>query len=429
MTKPASQCSLAEVGVRVCLIVAEQLGLAKKHVHLDLRLIEDLHCDSLDLIELLMEIEDEFGIELGVESPDPVVKAVFTRSPFRLSDLAEAVYVQQGRPRIKAPRRWKRVEPATLHLAAFTQLGGREIANRDLRHEYESLGKNACGCRQFRRRLDGMVCVEVPAAEPVIGSDAVDALEDERPAHRVQLDAFLMDIEPVSTTAHSRFLNSAGVEDAAVLQEWFQLPAEDHRRHHELLRKDPAGEWGPLPGTERFPMVLVSWYGANAYSLWAHRQDFRSYRDEKGRMSRLPSEAQWEYAAQGAAAAAYPWGDEPPTPQRARFAQHRPGTTYRPETMPMAEVQEELGMSSFGLRHMAGNVWQWCGDGYRKDFYLSEKAREPNVVAPPAPIRSERGGSWVGPGFLCRSSFRRGRVPTAKGRCLGFRCVTDHATL
>lgn len=90
----------------------------------------------------------------------------------------------------------------------------------------------------------------------------------------------------------------------------------------------------------------------------------------------------------------------------------------------MADVNAELGMSPFGLHHMAGNVWQWCRDWYSPGFYTTLAASAPNPVnREPSRIRSERGGSWIGPGFLCRSSYRRGRVPSAKGRCLGFRCV------
>ena len=169
-------------------------------------------------------------------------------------------------------------------------------------------------------------------------------------------------------------------------------------------------------------MVLVSWYGANAYSLWANGRDWRDYQGE----GLLPTEAQWEYAARGARRRPFPWGDEPPSPERMRFGQHRRGYTYQADALPMAAVNEPLGVSPFGLHHMAGNVWQWCRDWYDKDFYRTAPATAANPVnRTPTGVRSERGGSWVGPAELCRSSFRRGRPPAARGRCLGFRCVSD----
>jgi len=109
-----------------------------------------------------------------------------------------------------------------------------------------------------------------------------------------------------------------------------------------------------------------------------------------------------------------------------RYGRHRRGDTYRADTMPMAAVDDRLGMSPFGLHHVAGNVWQWCRDWYDRDFYRTPEATGLNAVnAVETGVRSERGGSWVGPAELCRSSYRRGRPPAARGRCLGFRCVSD----
>ena len=87
---------LDEVEQRVCDLTSEQLGIPRERVSPSDRIIEDLNCDSLDLVELLMEVEEAFGITLPEDSANPVYKAVFTRQPFRLSDLAELAYLQQG---------------------------------------------------------------------------------------------------------------------------------------------------------------------------------------------------------------------------------------------------------------------------------------------------------------------------------------------
>lgn len=272
-----------------------------------------------------------------------------------------------------------------------------------------------------------MRCILLPKASVEIGCDEPYALPDERPKHFVELDSFLMDAEPVSTTAYCRFLNS--IEDASleVLEDWFVLPASDDRNEHQLVART-GSEWRPVPGTERWPMILVSWYGANAYSLWANTRDWRTYRDdaegEEG--SFLPSEAQWEYAARGVQYRSFPWGHSAPVPSQMCYGQHERSAKYFADTLPMSDVNDLIGLSPFGLHHMAGNVWQWCRDWYDPDFYRRAEACYSNPVNRTATgTRSERGGSWVGPAELCRSSYRRGRPVAARGRCLGFRCVSS----
>jgi acyl carrier protein len=423
---------LAEVEDRVCDIASEQTGIPRSRVSPSDRIVQDLNIDSLDLVELFMEVEEEFDVTLpNHRSPNPIFKAVFTRGDFRLADLAELVYLAQG---TGAPERrgWRKATerpPAALHLP-FTQLDGRwERRATGTQSLFEPLiGEGRVA--QYRRRSDGMRCLLIPSASVEIGNDSPDALADEGPRHIVELDSFLVDAEPVSTTAYCRFLNSIGEVDSAALADWFVLDPDDDRNQHMLVERLES-EWRPLAGVECWPMILVSWYGANAYSLWANGGDWRSYRGEDESESDaesecyLPTEAQWEYAARGASYQAFPWGLETPTLDRMRYGQHRQGAGYRAETLPMADVNAALGKSPFGLHHMAGNVWQWCRDWYDPAFYRSLEALRPNPVnRMPGNVRSERGGSWIGPAELCRSSFRRGRPPSVRGRCLGFRCVS-----
>lgn len=418
---------LEDIEPRVCDIASRELDIPREKVTPASRLIEDLHCDSIDLIELVKEFEEAFDVTLPEEAPNGVCKSFFARRDVRLSDLAEYIYLQQGTGRPQ--RRWGR-QSATPNGSGtnvpFTQLGGRwNGKHAPSRPLFEKLFMDD-GTTQFRRQSDGMRCVLIPGGEVEIGSTSPHALPDEGPVHRVVIDPFLIDAETVSTTAYCRFLNSIGAVDDQLLLEWFILPPDDDRIAHQLIDKNGA-VWQPKPGTERWPMILVSWFGANAYSLWANGRDWRAYDSEDVETAEcfLPTEAQWEYAARGPTTVEYPWGNRPPTQDDMRFGLFDPSFPYMVEDLPFADVHEPLAQSPLGPVQMAGNVWQWCRDWYMDDFYRTSESRTRNPLQSRVTgVRSERGGSWVGPAFLCRSSYRRGRNPAARGRCLGFRCIS-----
>lgn len=397
---------IESIKVRICDIVAEQFGLRRDVVTPTSRIIRDLHCDSLDTVELIMEIEDEFQIVWPDEPTDPATAGVFTRIDMTIADLAEVVYLRQGTGP-PPPRGWLRHRPTATEevtvaeVAPFTQFGGRWVADRR-REIFEPLKATNGVATLVRRQTDGMICTRVPAAQ-------VDFRDGDRLTSR-HVSAYFIDVEPVSTSAYCRFLNTIGPVADRLLAEWFISAPGDGRAKHQLIEKVAAiNPWQPVRGCERWPMILVSWYGANAYALWATGGDWYGYRDAAadGAGSALPTEDEWEYAARGPSVRRFPWGDADATPDLAAFGRHARGQAYpTPHSLPMEAVNRPLGLSPLGLRHMAGNVWQWCA----------------NELSPG--IRAERGGSWIGPAFLCESSYRRGRVPDARGRCLGFRCVS-----
>lgn len=435
-----------EVLRRVRLIIAECLNLPLDRLRAEARLIEDLHIDSLDAVEIFLELESEFEISLDPDPVDPLYRTIFTRPQRTIGDIAELVFVClqiEGRDPWALTEAQRRIFGERPHAPAMsppqsvaitfdpsTQLGGRlnEPAPSPL---FEPLGVDkSTGLPRFLRRTDGMRCVALPGGVAWVGGDA--GMVDERPAHEVELSPFVIDLEPVSVTAYARFLNSidpsSDVLSEEVLRDWFTLAPDDRRKVHlPLERKDEEG-WQPRPPAAHWPMILVSWYGANAYSLWANGLDWTKYHDThllRPGLSTLPSEAQWEYAARGPGATIFPWGNEAPAPGLARFGCHQPGDWPAFNEMPLAAVHARMGVSSFGLLHMAGNVWQWCADWYSPDFYQSALSRSLDPVnAEPTGVRSERGGSWVGGAMLLRSSYRRARAPHARGRCLGFRCVS-----
>lgn len=283
---------------------------------------------------------------------------------------------------------------------------------------------------------------------------------DEYPLHEVRLDGFWMDATEVTNGQFRQFVAETGyVTTAEQAPDWeelkTQLPPGTPKPADSLLvasslvfvapgqpvsLRDAAQWWqwvagadwqhpqGPgssIEGRDDDPVVQVSWFDAMAYCRWAGK--------------RLPTEAEWEFAARGGnAAAIYPWGDEPID------AGKRKANTWQgrfPNQNLMGDGYERLApVASFppnpiGLHDMAGNVWEWCSDWYAADFYQKQKGTAANPTGPelaydPAeptiPKRVVRGGS-----FLCNDSYCSGyrvsaRMKTSPDTGLehtGFRCV------
>eukprot|EP00913_Durusdinium_trenchii_P014459 g13563.t1 len=163
---------------------------------------------------------------------------------------------------------------------------------------------------RFVRQSDGMECILIPSADVHIGGGTAEAARcNEQPTHPVRLKSFLMDIEPVSVGAYVRFLNLASPPPTeAQLLDWCLLPLSDRRNLHVPVARY-GNRWEVKEGVPvNWPMILVSWYGANAYSLWAHGKDWHDYKTATAGF--LPSEAQWEYAARGETPRSFPWGDK-----------------------------------------------------------------------------------------------------------------------
>ena len=405
--------SLEEIEERTLDLSAELFGIERAKLSLDTRPVQDLGIDSLDLTEWMMAIEEAFDVSLPdpVDVGDPAYKEVFTRADLTFQDMAELVHLRKDSGYLGHTS----VGHGDFQLseqALFSQLGGRLQSQPS--ELYRSLGKSDLGVEQFRRMTDGMVCLQLEGGRVEIGSSHPDALPDEQPCHTTDIAPFLIDRETVSTTAYCRFLNSIGETDEDILCRWFLIKPGQRRFEHQLIELKNVG-WSPKPGTENWPMILVTWYGAVAYSLWANGKDWR---DEN--CTHLPSEAQWEYAARGPTSKRWPWGETDPESGSINAGRHQRHATYNAVTdLPLAPVNAVAGVSPFGGLQMAGNVWQWCADWFDPSAYANPDA--PSFTG----IRSERGGSWVSPTDLSRSSYRRGRVSEARGRCLGFRCVGD----
>ena len=160
-------------------------------------------------------------------------------------------------------------------------------------------------------------------------------------------------------------------------------------------------------GMSDYPVVMVSWYGAKAFCEY--------YR------CRLPTEAEWEYAARGGyhdPYYQYPWGSNSTDCSKANYNHCNPLTlSTSPLTSPVAYYGSQ---GAYGLCDMSGNVWEWCQDWFSSTYYKSSPAREP--TGPTAGThRVLRGGSWNGDSNNCRVDYRYWYYPYTRSYYYGFR--------
>ena len=248
---------------------------------------------------------------------------------------------------------------------------------------------------------EGMVLI--PAGTFEMGSDDEDASADEQPVHTVHLDAFYMDIYEVTNAQFKAFVDAN--------PHWQKDNIED--RFHDGHYLSPWDGTNYPAGKANHPVTDVSWYAAMAYAEWAGK--------------RLPTEAEWEYAARGGLEGQkYPWGNTI-TPHDANYELHLGGPT----------VVGQYAANGYGLYDMAGNVWEWCLDKYDADFYAkSHHSRNPiadgktrqwlrkNFTSIPNDTpRVLRGGSWAfSTASLCVANRYWFTPPLAFGY-FGFRCA------
>ena len=258
------------------------------------------------------------------------------------------------------------------------------------------------------REKDGMPMVLLPRTTFEMGGiadpDAEDRYLDEYSRHLVTLDSYAIDLYEVSVAQYAEFLNDIGGY-ANNCQGWTCLDTQFETRFSRLTNNF-AGEYIPVPDFENYPINNVSWYGAKAYCEWV---------DENGR---LPTEAEWEFAARGRTDLLYPWGDELPTEETAVFGQNNFNALQPVDSLP-------AGVNQFGLYHMAGNVWEWTLDGYNAIYY--DISPRENPQAPWDNTRSSRvirGGGYDSLAEDLRTTNRESEGAVIRDNPnIGFRCV------
>jgi sulfatase modifying factor 1 len=286
-------------------------------------------------------------------------------------------------------------------------------------------------------------------------SGGPDAMPDARPIHRVHVDGFWMDATEVTNAEFAAFVESTGYVTVAERTPTAEdipgaapqnlvagslvftppagpVPLDDHYQWWSYV---PGADWrhptGPNSGIDRresYPVVQIAYEDAQGYARWADK--------------RLPTEAEWEFAARGGLPGKfYSWGDDF-KPADKWMANTWQGKFPRKDTGDDGFVGiapfGQFPANGYGLFDMAGNVWEWCTDWYRPDYYAHlAKAREvprnphgPQTSFDPSepgePKRVHRGGS-----FLCSDQYctrymigTRGKgEESSASNHLGFRCV------
>ena len=215
-----------------------------------------------------------------------------------------------------------------------------------------------------------------------MGSDAIRLHPDESPAHDVSVGRFLIGVREITYAEYERFAQSTGT----------RLPADF--------------DWG----RGQRPVADVSWDDANAYAQWLSRQTGHRYR--------LPSEAEWEYAARGDSSKSYWWGSEPETGRAVCFDCGTPWDGRMPA--PVAS----LAPNPFGLYDTSGNVMEWVGDCWSAD-YSGAPADARTRTDGDCRYRVARGGAFNKPAVAMRSAARYRFAPDTRIDMLGFRVVRE----
>ncbi len=240
--------------------------------------------------------------------------------------------------------------------------------------------------------------------------------------HDVVVSSFWIDEHEVTGAQFAEFVEATGHITTAEQLGYglvFDPEAKRWRRALKANWREPGGPETTIVGRENQPVVQVSWYDATAYAIWAEK--------------RLPTEAEWEYAARGGLSdAEFPWGRSLRTGNRYRANYWQGPFPFRDDAADGFRRTAPAGSfepNPYGLYDMAGNVAEWCADWYAADYYPGSPSEDP-PGASDGSRRVVRGGSWVstsGSGAAYKVWVRESLPPGEPNNHTGFRCVRDVA--
>lgn len=261
---------------------------------------------------------------------------------------------------------------------------------------------------------DGMVFIK--GGEFLMGSD--DGMPHESPVHRVSVKSFWMDESEVTVKEFEDFVKATNYKTEAEKFGWsgvFDVQSGEWTRGDGANWRNPDGDGKkPLPDE---PVTQISWNDAAEYAKWAGK--------------RLPTEAEWEFAARGGLEQnIYAWGNEL-RPNGKAVANWWQGTFPAKNTVEDGFLKrapvKSFAPNAFGLFDMSGNVWEWTADWYDANYYENSPKDNPQGASG-GTERSMRGGSWMCAENFCsnyRVAGRSSATPDSGLNNVGFRCVRD----
>lgn len=236
----------------------------------------------------------------------------------------------------------------------------------------------------------GPATVPIAAGSFLRGSDRAP---DEQPVREISLGAFRIDRHEVSVGEYASFLKTGHSERKYWTEQGWRLRQSDvDPQLHRAGRDDSH------------PVVAVTWYEADAFCRW--------------RGGSLPTEAQWERAACGGAPGPYPWGAQRDVSARWATFVHPTQTM----TVATAPVSEDPNPSVSGLRHAAGNVWEWTSDWYLRNAHGTGLPTDPKGPAA-GTWKTMRGGSFANLPSFATCTHREPAAPDVRRLTAGFRCA------